>query len=106
MVQFLRSLSFSGLLFAGIGAVVYYRFPQYFSGIHPYLFISSCGVVGAALQQGISKAIIFVLGPIGRFLVFYENLLELGMLRSRNAIGNKEHNELVQKLCEKRFLGP
>jgi len=92
-------------LFAGLGAIAYYRFPQYFSAIQSYVFIGACGLVGAGLQQGISNAIIFILGPVGKFLMFYENLLELEALKARGRIDNKTHTDLVQKLCEKRFIG-
>lgn len=92
-------------MFAGLGALAYYRFPQYFSSIQSYVFIGASGLVGAALQQGISKAVMFVLGPLGRFITFYENLMELEALKSRGTIDKNTHTQLVQKLCEKRFIG-
>lgn len=92
-------------MFAGFGALAYYRFPQYFSGIQSYVLIGACGLIGAGLQKGIVKAVIFVLGPLGRFLTFYEKLLELEALKSRGTIDKSTHTQLVQKLCENRFIG-
>ena len=91
-------------MFAGLGAIAYYRYPQYFGALKPYEFISACGLLGAGIQQGIAKVLNFILGPIGRLLVFYENLLELEALKERKSIDKQTHSELVQKLCEKRFL--
>jgi len=82
---------------------VAYRIPGLTAG-HPYIFILACGLVGASLERAIAKVMIFILGPVGRLLTFYENLMELGLLRTRGAIDDKAHKELVQKLCEKRFI--
>ena len=64
----------------------------------------ACGLVGAGLERAIAKSVGFVFGPVGRILAFYENLVELGALRTQGAIDDKAHKELVQKLCEKRFI--
>jgi hypothetical protein len=68
------------------------------------MFMLACGLVGAALERGIAKAVNFILGPVGRIVIFYENLIELGALRMQGAIDDKAHKELVQKLCENRFI--
>jgi hypothetical protein len=103
VIELLRNLSFGGLLFAGLGAIASYRWPWLTQG-HPYIFMLACGLVGAALERAIAKAVSVVLGPVGRVLTFYENLVELGALKTRGAIDDNAHKELVQKLCEKRFI--
>jgi hypothetical protein len=103
LIVFFRSLSFGGLLFAGVGALVAFRFPELAQG-HPYVFMLACGLVGASLERVIAKVANFIFGPMGRLLSFYESLLELGILRTQGAIDEKAHHELVQKLCEKRFI--
>jgi hypothetical protein len=92
-------------VFVGIGTLVYYSFPQ-LAWIKFYLFISLFGLVGTALQQVIQKAITSILGPLGRLIAFYEKLMELAILAHHGVIPEKKQRELVEKLCEQRFLNP
>jgi hypothetical protein len=97
-------LSFGGLLCAGIAALVYFSFPAFFVNVNVYLFISAFGILGAALQQVVEKGIALILGPIGRFISFYENLLELALLKRKRVLTEEHHQAIVNKLCEQRFL--
>ena len=73
----IRAMSFGGLVTAGIGTLVYYRFPHVFGSINAQWFIGGCAAFGAALQRGIEAVISYVFNPIFNFLSFHEKLFEL-----------------------------
>ncbi|MCA1564465.1 MAG: hypothetical protein LC803_02165 [Acidobacteria bacterium] len=106
-LTFARSLSFAGLLSAGIGAVIYFfLFPQLFVGIvSAKIFIIFCGLLGAGLQQMISGFFSNVLTPVGKYILYYEKLLELTVLHKQGIISEEKFTQLVDRLTDERFIG-
>lgn len=103
-LETIRSLSFGGLVGAGVGAIVYYRFPNTLGFIKDYWFIGACGAIGTASQQAIQGVLNIVFKPVFGFLRFHEKIFELDRLERTGRISPTKHQELVDKLCEKRFL--
>lgn len=61
--------------------------------------------MGAGAQRGIEEIINTVLFPIGRFMAYYERLVELKFLRYWGKISDDEYETIIRKLTESRFLG-
>lgn len=102
-LESIRAYGFGGLVGTGMGIILYYRFHVNL-GLPPYLFITVSGLLGATCQQAIQGVLNFVFGPVFRFLAFHEKLFELEILAHRGIISQEKLQELVDKLCEKRFL--
>jgi hypothetical protein len=104
-LDYFRSLSFGGLLGALIVGLVYLKFPyfQAFTGLKGAMFFG--GVIGAGTQRAIQAVITFIIYPIGRFITYYEQLIELGALHAWGKISDDEYKTISSKLTESRFLG-
>jgi hypothetical protein len=104
IIEILRATTFGGLVGAGIGTILYLRFPEYFTIIGPYWFIGGCGALGTGLQQAIERTLRFVFKPPFKVITFHEKLQELDQLRDHKRISPATHEHLVKSLCEKRYL--
>jgi hypothetical protein len=104
VLESLRALSFGGLVAAGIGAIIYLKFHTTLGFINQYWFIGACAAIGTAAQQAIQGILTLVFKPVFGFLKFHEKILELDRLERSGRISADKHQELVDKLCEKRFL--
>jgi len=104
-VAFLRSLSFGGLLGAFIAGIIYLKFPYFQSlTVLPTAMVYG-GLAGAGCQRAIESVVNFVIAPIGRFVSFYEKLIELELLLYFNKISPDHYQAIRAKLTEERFLG-
>jgi len=103
--DYFRSLSFGGLLGAMIAGSIYLKFPyfQAFTGLTGAMFFG--GVIGAGVQRAIQAAVNFIISPVGRLITYYENLIELDLLRHWGKITDEDHQRINAKLTEGRFLG-
>lgn len=89
---------------AGIATVIYFRFQSHFPDISPYWFITAGVGLGTSCQQAIHKLLVGVFAPPFKLLAFHEKLLELRRLLEHNKINKETHDDLVKRLCERRFL--
>lgn len=89
---------------AGIGAIIYYKFRDSLAFISQYWFIGICGALGTAAQQCIQGVLDVIFKPIFKYLWFHEKLYELNSLERQGKISAQKKRELIDKLCEKRFL--
>ena len=105
LVAYLKSLSYGGLLGAGILGIAFLLQPHLFPGavsLTQTLWVG--GVLGTGLHRLVGATISeTLLSPIGRFVTYYSELVQLVLLR--NLIGQERQRELVGKLTETYFLG-
>jgi len=104
ILESIRAFSFGGLVAAGIGAIIYFSFQAKLAFISPYWFIGGCGALGTAGQQAIHGVLNIIFKPLFRFIDFHRKLYELDRLARSGRISADRHEELIHKLCEKRFL--
>jgi hypothetical protein len=103
-LETIRALGFGGLFTAGIGTFIYYRYLITNPTIDPRLFIGASAGVGLAIQELIGRAIDISFGPIFRLIKFRRKLDELRELRRTKELTQAAYDDLVKKVCEKRFL--
>ena len=104
-LDFFRSLSFGGLVGAGIAGIFYLKFPYLQTLTSLPVFMTYGGVAGAGAQRAVEAVVNFILSPIGRFISFYEQLFELDFLLWWKKVDDEEYKTLNKKLIETRFLG-
>jgi hypothetical protein len=105
-LDFFRSLSFGGLVGGGIAGIVYLRYPHLFkdiAGLKSFMLYGA--LAGASTQRTIEAAINLILFPLGRFIAFYESLVELEFLRFLGKVSEEQYKSIGEKLTEERFLG-
>jgi hypothetical protein len=100
----IRAAGFGGLLLGGIGVFVYYRYFAQNASINPYVFIGAFAGVGIAIQEAFTKALSFTFGSVFRLIAFRRKLDELRELRRNGELTDAAYDELVKKVCEKRFI--
>lgn len=106
-IDALRSLSFGGLVSTGIGGIIYFFiFPRLLVPIvAAKTFVIFCGLLGAGTQQALRGLFRNVVTPVGKFILYYEKLLELNKLRENNVISEEKYRQLIDRLTEERFVG-
>lgn len=104
-LDFFRSLSFGGLLGAGVAGIIYLKFPYFHSVVGLKSFMLYGGLVGAGAQRGIEAFINALISPIGQFIIYYEKLIELELLLSSEKVSIEQYRTINEKLTEVRFLG-
>jgi hypothetical protein len=105
-LEYLRSLSFGGLISAGVAALIYFHYFDFFAPhITSIVFITFFGLLGAGLQNVIQRILGVVSPSVGRVIGFYENLAEVTALHRVGLISEARYEELIAKIVEKRFLG-
>lgn len=100
----IKAAGFGGLLLGGIGVFIYYRYFVANAAINPYIFIGASAGVGIAIQEAFTKILNFTFGSIFRLIAFRRKLDELGQLRHTGELSEAAYDEIVKKVCEKRFL--
>jgi hypothetical protein len=103
-METLRSLTFGGLVGAGIGALMYLQYSSFLVYLGPYWFIGGCAGLGTAIQQAIERTLHFIFKPTFRVITFHEKLQELDQLREQRRINTTTYEHLIKSLCEKRYL--
>lgn len=105
ILDFFRSLTFGGLLGSLIAGAIYLKFPYLhtLTSLHAAMIFG--GLVGAGTQRGIQSLVRSIIYPIGRFLSYYEKLIELDLLLHWGKISKAEYETLNSKLTQTRFLG-
>lgn len=104
-LDFFRSLSFGGLVGAGIAGIIYLKIPFLQTLTSLPAFMTYGGIAGAGAQRAIEAVINFIVAPIGRFIAYYEKLIELNFLLQWKKISEEEYKTINKKLTETRFLG-
>lgn len=104
VVEIIRSASFGGLVAAGIGIILYFRYPGYFKSTNLYWFITVCAAAGTGLHQAIERSLRLVFKTPFQVVTFNEKLQELDRLREDRRINDTTYQHLVNKLCERQFL--
>lgn len=104
-LDFFRALSFGGLVGAGIAGIIYLKSPYFHSSTSLKSFMFYGGLIGAGAQRGIEAIINTILFPLGRFIAYYERLVELSLLLHWGKISDDEYETIIRKLTEARFLG-
>lgn len=90
---------------AGIAGIVYLKF-QYFQSItNIQTFMFYGGLAGAGAQRGVEAVFNYVIYPLGRFMAYYEKLVELDLHRHFHRISEEQYKAINEKLTEERFLG-
>jgi hypothetical protein len=104
-LDYFRSLSFGGLLGALIAGSIYLKFPYFQSliGLKGAMFFG--GVLGGGAQRAIQAGVAFIIYPVGRFITYYEKMLELDALHAWGKISDEDHRTINSKLTQTRFLG-
>jgi hypothetical protein len=105
-VDFIRGLTFGGLLGAGVAGLSYMVFPEFFaSKVSLQSLVIFGGCIGTAGQQLIESVVRFAVLPATRTISFYEKMIELAVLRNRNHITQEQYTAILNKMTEQRFLG-
>jgi hypothetical protein len=95
-LESLKSFSFGGLVFAGLGGIIYFlmieRLANYISS---QTFVLFFGLLGASAQDVIQKTFRFFTPAIAKRIEFYQDLLEIAALRRGRVISDDQYGELV-----------
>lgn len=103
LLTFLRSLSFGGLLGAGVALALCVVFGQV--EYTEYAIIYG-GLLGAALHRIIDNLIIKgIFYPIGYFVAYYAKLIQIETLRRREIIDIKTCERIKRQLTLNYFTG-
>lgn len=84
-----KGATFGGLVSVVLASIVYYSVPSLAATTPSWLFIGFFTLIVA---------------PVIRFIAFYENLIELTILRDRGKISAKLYKEIVEAMTRQRFL--
>jgi hypothetical protein len=103
--DYLRSLSFGGLVGAGLSGLAYLKFPYLSTVISLSSFILCGGLVGGAIHRVFARISEIIFHPIGRFITYYEQQVELMLLLQAKRITMAEYEEINARLTRQRFLG-
>jgi hypothetical protein len=104
-LDWLKSLTFGGLVGATIGVSLYLAFPTFFSGfVGIKTFCGFLALLGASIQRGVTLVIKTTFPSIGRFASHYERLLEATMLYKAGVIPHAKYEQILDSLTNERFL--
>jgi hypothetical protein len=103
--DYLRSLSFGGLVGGGIAGLVYINVPYLHTLTDIWNFMLYGSMLGAAVHRGFSRLSQLVLHPLGRFLIYYEQQIELDLQFYFGRISQEEYKAFRAELTKQRFLG-
>jgi hypothetical protein len=107
ITNFLRSLSFGGLLGGGLAYLLFLSHPQLFAERATLEAVVIFGsVLGAALHRVIDACLIktFLL-PFGRFINHYGTLVHLTIRKRAGLMEDDEYRHIMTDLDRKYFLG-
>jgi hypothetical protein len=106
IIESLRSISFGGLLLAGIAGVVYILLVRQLSPhVTLYSFVSFFALFGAGLQGVIESVIKFIIPGVSKRLSFCDDLRELTRLKNNGVLTRQQYEVLIERRAEIRFLG-
>jgi hypothetical protein len=103
--EFFRSLSFGGLAGMGIAGIIYLNFPYLQTLTNLESFMMYGALIGGISHRAFAKVCEIILHPIGRFLTYYEQRIELQFLLKHGNLTAEKYKEITDKLTEQRFLG-
>jgi len=103
-LETVRAFGFGGLVTAGVGTFLYYRYFKVYGYIDAYLFIGACGAVGLAVQEAIERVLGFVFRPVFNHVKFRRKLITIDKLVRENRLSPEAAQALIVKVCEKRLL--
>jgi hypothetical protein len=104
-LEFFRSLTFGGLVGAGIAGIIFLKIPYLQTITSLPAIMAYGGVAGAGAQRAIESVINFVIAPFGRFITYYEKLIELQFLYNWDKVSYEQYTIINAKLTQARFLG-
>lgn len=105
-IDFLRSLTFGGLVGVGLAGLIYPHLPDYYhSLVTVYQFIIFGGFLGGSTHQLIETLVKYAVLPATRTVLFYEKILELTMLERIGRIDSAQRKAIEDQLTKDRFLG-
>jgi len=103
--NYLRSLSFGGLMGIGIAAYLYLRYPQWFKGNVTFdYFIVFGGLLGAAIHSSIGAMIRALLFPLVRFVDYYSKIIQIEFLHRHDILNSKVSRDVIHEVTKAYFL--
>ena len=108
IINYVRSLSFGGLLGCGVAYLVFLSYPHHFDGRASLETVVIFGsLLGAALHRAIDALLVkALLLPFVKFTSYYGKLIELTLQHRAGLIDDELYKQIKNELDRDYFLGP
>src|ERR1041384_3269362 len=104
-LTFFKSLTFGGLVAAGIGYFLCLAFPHILvGGMGIGTFCGFMALLGAGTQRGIINAYTALFPPVKSFVSYYEGIIEAKQLLHRGIINGEKYDQIIESLTNQRFF--
>jgi hypothetical protein len=106
LIQFLRALTFGGLIGSGLVIILYLLYPQLFVGHLSFEFMLVFGgLLGASIHRILDALIVKgLLDPIGRSVSYRQKLNQIEMLKRSGDIDEATAHKIKKELAVKYFI--